>query len=257
MGACARGELSLLFEPVVSLGEQKVTGLEALVRWRHPTLGDVPPSEFLPIAESSGLMSVLVRWVLETATSAIAALPAETVDLQLGVNVPAGYLATGMLVADVQHALQTSGLPAERLILEISDSIVLSEDDRIALDLSTLRLMGLHVALDGFGTGESALGHLTQLPIDVLKLDRALISRIDRDLQSRALCESIIGIGKALNLDVVAEGVETTGQLAALSGFGCGFAQGFIISRPMPLTALLSALGAGVQQLWPGVVSRA
>ena len=257
MGACSRGELSLLFEPVVSLGEQKVTGIEALVRWRHPTLGDVPSSEFVPIAESSGLIGVLVRWVLEAATSAVAALPDDGVALQLGVNVPAGYLATGMLVGDVQHALRQSGLPAERLILEISDSIVLSEDERISLDLSTLRLMGVHVALDGFGTGESALGHLTQLPIDVLKLDRSLISRIDRDLQSRALCESIVGIGRALNLDVVAEGVETTGQLAALSGFGCGFAQGFIISRPMPLTGLMSALGAGADQLWPGVVSRA
>jgi EAL domain-containing protein (putative c-di-GMP-specific phosphodiesterase class I) len=117
--------------------------------------------------------------------------------------------------------------------------------------------MGVHAALDGFGTDHSALGHLTQLPIDVLKLDRSLISRIDRDPQSRALCESVIGIGRALNLSVVADGVETTSQLAALTGFGCGFAQGYLISRPMPLTALVSALDAGAEQLWPGVMSRA
>jgi EAL domain-containing protein (putative c-di-GMP-specific phosphodiesterase class I) len=134
---------------------------------------------------------------------------------------------------------------------------VLSDDERVALDLSTLRLMGVHVALDGFGTGRSALGHLTQLPLDVLKLDRSLISRIDRDPQSRALCESIVGIGRALNLDVVAEGVESTGQLATLSQLGAGFAQGFLIARPMPISALASALGVGAEHWWPGVMSGA
>ncbi|MFP5370838.1 MAG: EAL domain-containing protein, partial [Actinomycetes bacterium] len=111
------------------------------------------------------------------------------------------------------------------------------------------------VALDSFGTGESALAHLTQLPIDVLKLDRSLISRLDRDQRSRAFCESIVGIGRALGLDVVAQGVETTAQLAALESYGCGFAQGFLISRPMPLAGLESMLG-GADQTWAGVVSR-
>jgi diguanylate cyclase (GGDEF)-like protein/PAS domain S-box-containing protein len=257
VGACSRGELSLLFQPVLFLEEQKITGVEALVRWRHPTLGEVPPSEFIPIAESSGLIGYLLRWILETAATAVASLPDTAGPLQLGVNVPAGYVATGMLVSDVQHALRESGLPPERLILEINEATVLSDDERVALDLSTLRLMGVHVALDGFGTGRSALGHLTQLPIDVLKLDRSLISRINRDPQSRALCESIVGIGRALNLDVVAEGVESTGQLATLSGFGCGFAQGFLISRPMPISALVSALGVGAEHWWPGVMSTA
>lgn len=257
VGACSRGELSLLFQPVLFLEEQKITGVETLVRWRHPTLGEVPPAEFIPIAESSGLIGYLLRWILETAATAVASLPDTTGPLQLGVNVPAGYVATGMLVSDVQHALRESGLPPERLILEITEATVLSDDERVALDLSTLRLMGVHVALDGFGTGRSALGHLTQLPIDVLKLDRSLISRINRDPQSRALCESIVGIGRALNLDVVAEGVESTGQLATLSGFGCGFAQGFLISRPMPISALVSALGVGAEHWWPGVMSGA
>ncbi|MGZ4506149.1 MAG: putative bifunctional diguanylate cyclase/phosphodiesterase [Blastococcus sp.] len=256
MGACDRGELSLLFQPVIALDGQVVTGIEALVRWRHPTLGEVLPAEFVPIAESAGLIGHLLRWVLEAATTATAALPDGEHPLRLGVDVPAAYVATGMLVGDVQHALDRSGLAPERLILEINEATMLADDERSALDLRTLRLMGVHVALDGFGTGASALGHLTQLPLDVVKLDRSLISRIDRDPQSRALCESIVGIGRALGLDVVADGVETTGQLAALSTFGCGFAQGFLISRPMPLTALVSALRAGAAQLWPGVESR-
>jgi EAL domain-containing protein (putative c-di-GMP-specific phosphodiesterase class I) len=116
--------------------------------------------------------------------------------------------------------------------------------------------MGVHVALDGFGSGTSALAHLTRLPIDIVRLDRTMITRIDRDPQSRALCRSIIGIAKALNLDVVAEGVETPAQLAALAGFGCGFAQGFLISRPVPLAQLTEMLAAGAGSLLPGFVSR-
>ena len=112
----------------------------------------------------------------------------------------------------------------------------------------------MHVALDDFGSGSSALAHLTRLPIDIVPLDRSLITRIDRDPQSRALCESIIGIARALGLDVVADGVETPAQLAALCGFGCGFAQGFLISRPLPLAGLLALLAAGAGALWPGLV---
>ncbi len=114
--------------------------------------------------------------------------------------------------------------------------------------------MGVHVALDGFGSGSSALAHLTRLPIDILRLDRSMISRIDRDPQSRALCESIVGIGRALGLDVVADGVETPAQLAALCGFGVGFAQGFLIARPLPLAGFLALLADGAGSLWPGLV---
>jgi EAL domain-containing protein (putative c-di-GMP-specific phosphodiesterase class I) len=114
--------------------------------------------------------------------------------------------------------------------------------------------MGVHVALDGFGSGSSALAHLTRLPIDIVKLDRSLISRIDRDPQSRALCESLVGIGRALGLDVVGEGVETPAQLAALTGFGCGFAQGFVIARPMALSALTAEIADGTGMFLPGLV---
>ncbi|MCW2683602.1 MAG: hypothetical protein JWP33_1515, partial [Blastococcus sp.] len=126
----------------------------------------------------------------------------------------------------------------------------------LGLDVASLRLMGVHVALTGFGSGSSALAHLTRLPIDIVKLDRSLITRIDRDPQSRALCESVVGIGRALGLDIVAEGVETPAQLATLTGFGCAFAQGFAIARPTTLAGIIELVADGAALSLPGLGDR-
>lgn len=253
--ARANGELFLLFQPVVSLAEQRLSGVEALLRWRHPGLGEIPPAEFLPIAEQSGLMGELQRFALEEAVSAAAAMPESASAVRISLDAPAAYLATGAIVADVEAALRRSGLPPERLVLEIGDATVTSSEERDGLDVSTLRLMGVHVALAGFGGDSSMLTHLTKLPIDMVKLDRAFVSRIDRDPKTRALCESIVGIGRALGMSVVAEGVETSAQLAVLSGFGCDAAQGFLLARPMPLEQLMGVLRDEADAVWPGLVS--
>ncbi|SDE19946.1 PAS domain S-box-containing protein/diguanylate cyclase (GGDEF) domain-containing protein [Blastococcus fimeti] len=252
--ARAHGELFLLFQPVISLAEQRLSGVEALLRWRHPTLGEILPAEFLPIAEQSGLMGELQRFALEEAVSAAAAMPESASGVRIGLDAPAAYLATGSVVPDVEAALRGSGLPPERLVLEIGDATVTSGEERDGLDVATLRLMGVHVALSGFGGDSSMLTHLTKLPIDMVKLDRAFVSRIDRDAKTRALCESIVGIGRALGMSVVAEGVETSAQLAVLSGFGCDYAQGFLLARPMPLEQLMGVLRAEAA-VWPGLVS--
>jgi EAL domain-containing protein (putative c-di-GMP-specific phosphodiesterase class I) len=230
--------------------------MEAQLHWRHPDLGEIAPAEFLELAERSGLIGQVIRWALEEATTLTAGLPSNGAPLRVGFKVPAGYAATGTLVADVEHALTLSGLAPERLVLQVSSETATAGDERTGLDITSLRLMGVHVALDGFGSGSSALAHLTQLPIDVVRLDRSLITRIDRDPQSRALCESIAGIALALNLDVVAEGVETPAQLAALAGFGCGFAQGFLISRPVRAAQLAAMLAEDAAPLLPAFVSR-
>jgi predicted signal transduction protein with EAL and GGDEF domain len=253
-GASARGELFLLFQPIVSLGEQRIAGVEAQLGWRHPDLGEVPSAEFVPIAEQAGLIGDLMRWGLAEVAAAGAGLPGAGASVNVGMTLAAGYVAGGTVVADVERVLATSGLAAERLVLQISAATVMSDDERIGMDVSTLRLMGVHVALQGFGSGDSALGHLTRLPVDVVKLDRELISRVDRDPQKRALCESVVGIVRALRLDVVAEGVETPAQLAALCGLGCDFAQGFLIARPGPLAAISAMLVDGPGALWPGLV---
>jgi diguanylate cyclase (GGDEF)-like protein/PAS domain S-box-containing protein len=255
-GAAGRGELSLAFLPVVALADQHVRGVEALVRWRHPELGQVPPTEFLPVAEAAGVIGPVQRWVLNAATEAAMGLPASLGPLRIGVNLSRGYLRGGTVVADVQAALDASGLAAERLVLEITDAALLAADERVGLDVASLRLMGVHVALDDFGTGDSALGHLTALPLDVLKLDVSLVARVDKDPQALALCRSIIDIGQALGLQVAAEGVETPAQLAALLGLGCEFAQGFLLARPMSLSALTDILTDRAGQLWPGLVGQ-
>jgi diguanylate cyclase (GGDEF)-like protein/PAS domain S-box-containing protein len=253
-GARARAEMFLLFQPIMSLEQQRVTGMEAQLRWKHPELGEVPPEEFLPLAERAGLIGELMRWVVEETACAVAGLPERKDPLRVGLKIPFAYVATGGLVTDVEQALSRSGLAPERLVLQINAPAVMSDDERTGLDVASLRLMGVHVALDGFGSGSSALAHLTRLPIDILRLDRSLISRIDRDPQSRALCESIIGIGRALGVDVVADGVETPAQLAALCSFGCGFAQGFLFARPMSLSGVLATLADDAVSLWPGLV---
>jgi diguanylate cyclase (GGDEF)-like protein/PAS domain S-box-containing protein len=253
-GARARDELFLHFQPIVSLEQQRITGVEAQFGWRHGTLGEIPTAEFIPLAERAGLIGELVRWVLEESAAAATGMPETGAPLRIGINVPFGYLSGGALVSDVESALRCSGLAPERLVLQLSAPAVMSDDERLGLDVASLRLMGVHVALDGFGSGSSALAHLTRLPIDIVRLDRSLIARIDRDPQSRALCESLIGIGRALGLDVVAEGVETTAQLAALTGFGCGFAQGFVIARPLSLSGFTELIADGDGVFLPGLV---
>jgi diguanylate cyclase (GGDEF)-like protein/PAS domain S-box-containing protein len=254
VGAAGRDELFLLFQPIVSISEQRVTGIEATLRWRHPELGEIPPAEFLPLAERTGVVGELLCWALEEAAAAVESLPAGKEPLRVGLKLPAGYLATGRVVPDVEQVLRTSGLAPERLVLQIGTATLQSADERVALDVSSLRLMGVHVALEGFGGEGSALAHLTQLRTDIVKLDRSLITRLDRDAQSQALCGSLVGIAKSLGLDVVADGVETPAQLAALCGYGCDFAQGFLISRAQPLSALRTTLVENAGVVWPGLV---
>ncbi len=247
--AIAGGELSLVLQPIVDVEERRVLGLEALVRWRHPLLGDVPPEEFVGVAEDEGLIVPLQRWVLGAATAALAPLLTQGHDLQLGVNVSVRHLQAGCLAADAARALAASGVPAHRLMLEITESVLVDAEDRVERELAALREAGCVVSIDDFGKGHSTLARLARLPVDVLKMDRAFVAHIEDDPRTAAVVASVVELGRTLGMDVVAEGVETPGQLAALRRLGCRFLQGYLLGRPVPadqLPAVLAQPCAGV-----------
>jgi EAL domain-containing protein (putative c-di-GMP-specific phosphodiesterase class I) len=221
-----------------------VLGLEALVRWDHPVLGPVPPEEFVGLAEDDGLVVPLQQFVLRTATADLARLLAEGRDLKLGVNVSVRHLQAGCLVPDVVSALEAAGLPPERLMLELTESVLLDAEDRLTSDLATLGGMGCVLSLDDFGKGWSSLAYLARLPVDVLKMDRGFVAGIADDPRSAALVRSIVDLGRSLGMDVVAEGVETPDQLAALAGMDCRFLQGWLLGRPVAAAEVAAVVDA-------------
>ncbi len=236
--ALERGQLRIEYQPVVGWAEQRVLGVEALVRWDHPLLGTVPPDEFIGLAEDDGLIVPLQRWVLETTTADHARLLADGRDLQLGVNISVRHLQAGCLAPDVARALGRSGLPARRLMIELTETVLMDDGDRLRADLTTLADLGCVISLDDFGRGYSSLAYLARLPVDVLKMDRGFVSGIEDDPRGAALVGSVIDLGRTLGMDVVAEGVETPGQLRTLVAHGCRYLQGYLLGRPVPAAEL-------------------
>ncbi|MGY1631579.1 putative bifunctional diguanylate cyclase/phosphodiesterase [Geodermatophilus sp. SYSU D01186] len=249
-GARDRGELRLVFQPVVDLVLQRTVTVEALLRWRHPVFGEVSPAEFVPLAEESALITELGRWVLAEACTTVAALPGP--ELAVAVNVSARQLHGGSLAADVLAALDASGLPARRLCLELTESMLL-DDEAVVEELQTLRQMGIRVAVDDFGTGWSSLAYLVGLPVDVLKMDRQFLAGVEHDQQRQALCRAVLQLGASLGLPVVVEGVEGDAEAALLRDMGHRYLQGFALSRPLEVPQLaagrwptgLPTVGAG------------
>jgi diguanylate cyclase (GGDEF)-like protein/PAS domain S-box-containing protein len=252
--AIEEGRLWVAYQPVLGAVERRFVGMEALVRWDHPTLGPVPPDEFIPVAEDDGLIVPLQRFVLRTALTELAGLLAEGRDLQLGVNISVRHVQAGCLVPDVAAVLAATGVPPGRLVLEITESVLLDGEDRLHSDLAQLREMGCVLALDDFGKGYSSLGYLARLPVAILKMDRGFVAGIETDARAAALVASIVGLGRTLGMDVVAEGAETRGELTALAGMGCRFLQGFLLGRPVPpaqLRAVLDGFDPGLFEREP------
>ncbi|WP_156119125.1 putative bifunctional diguanylate cyclase/phosphodiesterase [Modestobacter caceresii] len=252
--ALAEGQLRLVYQPVVDLALHRTVSVEALLRWRHPVYGEVSPAEFVPLAEESALITELGRWVLAEATATVAALPHP--DLAVAVNVSARHVRSGELVSDVLQALGSSGLSASRLVLEITESVLL-DDEHVTDDLAALRRLGVRIAVDDFGTGWSSLAYLVGLPIDVLKMDRQFLADVETDPQRRALCSSVLHLGTSLGLVVVVEGVETATELQLLRDMGHRFIQGYLLARPLDEAALTTQLpglgGAPVPTSAPGL----
>ncbi|TQN41784.1 PAS domain S-box-containing protein/diguanylate cyclase (GGDEF)-like protein [Blastococcus colisei] len=237
-------QFRVVYQPVAGVEDRRILGLEALVRWDHPVLGTVPPDEFIELAEADGLIVPLQQWVLRKATADFAGLLVDDRDLKLGVNVSVRHLQAGCLAPDVAAALADSGVPPHRLMIEVTESIMLDAEDRLQSDLATLRDMGCIISLDDFGRGYSSLAYLARLPVDVLKMDREFIGDIESDPRGAALVAAVIDLGRTLGMDVVAEGVETAGQLHALRDMECRYVQGWLLGRPMAIEDLPAFLEA-------------
>ena len=229
-GALDRGELRLVFQPVVDVVLQRTVSVEALLRWRHPLFGDVSPTEFVPLAEESPLITELGRWVLREACTTIAALP--STELGVAVNVSARQVRSGELVPDVISALETSGLPSSRLIVEITESVLL-DDSHVLEDLTVLRQLGVRVAIDDFGTGWSSLAYLVGMPVDVLKMDQYFLANVEHDPARRAMCRAVLQLGSSLGLPVIVEGVTNPAVFTLLRDMGHRYLQGYVFSRPL------------------------
>jgi EAL domain-containing protein (putative c-di-GMP-specific phosphodiesterase class I) len=232
--ALERREFFLHYQPRLSLASGAVTGVEALARWRHPELGVVPPGEFIALAEETGAIHDIGRWVLEAACVQAAQWQRDGLPpVQVAVNISARQFGADNLLAQVQAALESSGLAPERLELEVTESVVAQSVVRAAQVLAGIRARGVRVALDDFGTGYSSLAQLKRFPIDTVKIDRAFVAELPHNADDAAIARAIIALGKSLRLVVVAEGVETEQQRAFLAAHGCDELQGYLFSRPL------------------------
>jgi EAL domain-containing protein (putative c-di-GMP-specific phosphodiesterase class I) len=205
------------------------------VRWQHPERGLLPPSEFIPLAEQNGVIARLTDWVLAEAARQTAAWDRDGVHVTTSVNISAAHFSTGTLVADVSGALQHAGLAPDRLIVELTETTVAQDPDAAAAQLAALRISGVEVSIDDFGSGFSSLSQLVRMPAGVLKIDRSLVAGASgRRSQSAAAIAAVVGLAQACGMRSLAEGVETAEQLTMAVDLGCSYAQGFHIARPMP-----------------------
>ena len=235
-GAVENGQLTLSYQPIVELSNDRVMGMEALVRWNHPRQGIIPPGKFIPIAEEIDLIVPIGSWVLEEAcrnASQWVSKYSSEADLSITVNLSIRQFQQTELVEVVANALAMSGLPPRCLILEITESLMIQNTESMIEKLDELKVLGVKLAIDDFGTGYSSLSYLHRFPIDILKIDKSFVDKIDQGNGGRAVARAIIMMGDSLNLRVIAEGIENPEQIAVLKHLGCELGQGFHFAEPL------------------------
>jgi diguanylate cyclase (GGDEF)-like protein len=242
-GAAERGELHLAYQPIVTAGNGQVTAVEALLRWTHPSRGAVPPTVVIPLAEQSGLIIELGRWVLEQACSDLQRWHRQRADgLAVSVNVSAHQLMAPGFVDTVESVLESTSTDPRLLILEVTESVFVRDGERAMFVLNDLKDLGIKLALDDFGTGYSSLGYLKKFPVDIVKIDRTFVSEIEQDSASRTIVAAFIQLAHDLGMTVVSEGVETAAQHQELTQLGSDLCQGFYYAPPMPAAELDSRI---------------
>jgi predicted signal transduction protein with EAL and GGDEF domain len=238
--ALADGELRLHYQPVVTVSTGAVIGAEALLRWQHPTEGLLGPDRFIGYAETTGLIVPIGAWVFETACRQSATWQAEGRPAVMSINVSGRQLARPDIIEVVADALKASGVHPGNIVLEVTESAVLSDLDRAARVMTELRQLGVHLGMDDFGTGYSSLSYLANLPFDVVKIDRAFITGFGHDRRTAAMLETIAALCRSLDLRAVAEGVETEAQLAEVRRLGIPYVQGFLFGPAAPAEEMIS-----------------
>lgn len=246
--AVEREELVIHYQPIVDLESGRILEVEALVRWQHPTRGLVPPLEFIPLAEETGLILPIGDWVLEEASRQVRAWQSRSSNEQpliLSVNLSGRQFDQPLLVESIAGILQKTNFDPRYLKFEITESIALESGKSTLATLRQLRGLGIHLAVDDFGTGYSALSYLKEYPIDTLKIDQSFIRGIGKNDEDTAIAHAVIAFAKALNLNVTAEGIETCEQLSKLQELGCQWGQGYYFAKPMPTESVAALLTAG------------
>jgi diguanylate cyclase (GGDEF)-like protein/PAS domain S-box-containing protein len=240
--ALANDQFFLVYQPIFDLETMAIGGVEALLRWQHPTRGVIAPGEFIGVLEENGLILDVGRWVLHQACNQAAEWSRMGHRIQMSVNVSMRQLDSAELVTEVQEALAMSALEPSSLTLEVTESVLMRDADATVAHLRHLKEVGVLIAIDDFGSGQSSLTYLRRFPIDELKIDRSFISAIDSTRESVALLHTLVELGRTLGLSVVAEGIETVAQLEGLRGENCAFGQGFIFARPLAPSAVEALL---------------
>jgi EAL domain-containing protein (putative c-di-GMP-specific phosphodiesterase class I) len=241
--AIERDELALHYQPKVDVHTGLVSGVEALVRWKHPDLGLVPPAHFIPLAEETGLIIPLSKWVLREACAQSMAWHRQGLPpVRIAVNLSARQFIDDNLPEQTAKTLQETGMDPALLEFEITESMMMYNTDKTIEVLSAFRKMGIRIAIDDFGIGYSSLSHLKEFPIDIIKMDRSFVKDIPADQADAAIADAIIAMGKRLGIRVVAEGVETHAQLVFLRERGCDEIQGYYFSKPLPAGEFASYL---------------
>jgi diguanylate cyclase (GGDEF)-like protein/PAS domain S-box-containing protein len=230
--AIERDELYLVYQPLVVVADGTVPGCEALLRWRHPERGDIPPGSFLPLAEENGLILPIGDWVLGEACRQAAAWRREGRELNVSVNVSPTQLAQPEFVENVQAAALAADVPLHALSVELLETSFTQDPERVVRTLQELRALGVQIALDDFGKGATSLSYFRELPLDVVKLDRAFITGLQSGVEDRAIVAAVVSLAEEMGMAVVAEGIETEDQLAEIRRLGCPHAQGFYFARP-------------------------
>jgi EAL domain-containing protein (putative c-di-GMP-specific phosphodiesterase class I) len=235
--ALEKDEFFLVYQPTFDLGDMTPTGLEALIRWEHPTRGEVQPDDFIPMLEQTGLITSIGRWVLDEACAQAAAWRELGYPVAIAVNVSGRQLDTDELVEDIRGALAASGLDAAALTIEITETTLMRNMEDTALRLAAVKELGVGIAIDDFGTGYSSLAHLQRFPVDALKIDRSFISGLSHNHEGETLLRTLVQLGKALSIKTFAEGIEQPRELSLLKDERCDSGQGFLFARPLDVGA--------------------